>query len=88
MGWYWRVGLDVGFAVWDFEFLANTQLPRVGDAIGFHELAIGHLKPARDGVEVVAAVEDVFGHGRGGCACLNGWLGRCDRSRRRGYGSG
>ena len=46
MGWFWRVGLDVGFAVWDFEFLANTQLPRVGDAIGFHELAIGHLKPA------------------------------------------
>lgn len=65
------MGLDVGFAVWDFEFLANTQLTRVGDAIGLHELVVGHLKAARDGVEVVAAVEDVFGHGGGGCAWLN-----------------
>jgi len=51
-------GLDFGFAFWDFEFLTNTQLARISDAIGFHEVAIGHLKASRDGVEVVAAVED------------------------------
>ena len=82
------MGLDVGFAFWNFEFLANTQLAWVADSISLHEVAVGDLESAGYGVEVVAAVEDVFGH----CGCwrawLNGWLGRRGGSRDGCYGFG
>lgn len=52
-------------------FWPTRKLPRVGYAIGLHDLVVGHLKAARDGVKVVSSVEEVFGHGGGGCAWLN-----------------
>ena len=80
--------LDVGFAFWNFEFLANTQLAWVADSISLHEVAVGDLESPGNGVKVVAAVEDVFSH----CGCwrawLNGWLGRRGVSRDVCYGFG